>query len=199
MLRDLYQSIPLDRKIPTHHVQRLSDLWLKSCPYFGNLVLQASTFKLLATERYRHADTSRPIPVSPSCRADSNGTLSNPSGHLPAVVSAFFSLVSSIAMQMLRDLNPSIPLNRRITMHPDPMVPDCWLKCYPFFCTLVPQASTFKLLATECYRHADTSRPIPFNPSRRANSNAILPNPSEHLRLPAEESGLSFLLTSIAI
>jgi len=196
-LRDLYQSILLDRKIPTHHVHRLFDVWLKSCPYFGNFVLQASTFKLLATERYRHADTSRPIPVSPSCRADSNETLSDPCGHLPAEVSAFFSLVTSIAMQRLRDPNPSIPLDRRIPMHPDPMVSDCWLKRYPFFCTLVPQASTFKLLATECYRHADTSRPIQFNPSRQANSNATLPDPSEHL--PAEESGLSSLLTSIAI
>jgi len=30
-LRDLYHSIPLDRRIPTHPVPTLSDRWLKCC------------------------------------------------------------------------------------------------------------------------------------------------------------------------
>ena len=63
-------------------------------------------------------------------------------------------------MQMLRNLYHSIPLDWRILTLPVPMLSDHWLNCYAYFCTLVLWVSTFKLLATECYRHADTARPI---------------------------------------
>jgi len=152
-------------------------------------VTWASTFKLSATQCYRHADTSRPIPFDSPGRADSNETLPDSGGHLPAEVSPFFSLLTSIAMGTLQNLYHLIPLNRRIPTHPVPMLSNRWLKGYPYLCTLVLRASTFKLLATECYRNADTSRPIPFNFPRRGESNALCPDAGRRL-----VAGLSILL-----
>ena len=134
-LRDLYLSIPLDRRIPTHPVPILSDHWLNGYPYFCTLVLPVSTCKLLATECYRHADTSRPIPFDSPWRADSNETLSDSGTHLPAEISAFFILLTAIAMRTLRNLYHSIPLDRRIPTNPVPMLSDRWLKSYPPICT----------------------------------------------------------------
>ena len=88
-LRNLNHSIPLDRQNSTHPVLMLSDYWLNGYAYFGTLVLWVNTFKLLTTECYRHADTSRPIPFDSPQRADFNETLPDSGGHLPAVVSAF--------------------------------------------------------------------------------------------------------------
>jgi len=52
--------------------------------------------------------------------ADSNEALPDFSGHwpLPGEVSAFFSLLTSIAIRTLRDLYQSIPLSKRIPMRP---------------------------------------------------------------------------------
>jgi len=47
-------------------------------------------------------------------RADSNEILPDSGGHLPTEVSAFFILLTSIAMRTLRNLYHSIPLDRRI-------------------------------------------------------------------------------------
>ena len=69
------------------------------------------------------------------------------------------------------------------------------LKGYPFFCTLVPQASTFKLLATGSYRHEDTSRPILLNSPRSADSNETLPDPGGHL--PPQVSAIFSLMPTI--
>jgi len=69
-------------------------------------------------------------------------------------------------MQTLRNLYYSIPLDRRIPTQPVPMLSDPWLNGYAYLCTLVLGVSTFKLLATECYRHADTARPIQFDSPR---------------------------------
>ena len=180
-LRNLHYSIPLDRRVPTHPVPKLANCWLKGYPYFCTLVPQASTFKLLATGCYRHADAPRPIPFDSPRRADSKETLPDSGGHLATQVSPSFSLLTSIAMRTLRNLHHYIPLDRRIPTHPVAMLSDCWLKSYLYFCTLVPQASTFKLLATGYYRHADASRPIPFDSPRRADSKETLPDSGGHL------------------
>jgi len=151
----------------------------------------------LPADLYSHADGSRPIPFDSPRRPDSNETLPDPGGHLPAEVCPFFSLPTSIAMRTLRNLYHSIPLERRIPTHPVLTLSDRWLKGYPYLCTLVPLESIFKLLATECYRHVDTSRPIPFDSPRRADFNQTLPHSGRPL--PAEVSAFSSLLTSIAM
>ena len=56
-LRNLYHSIPLDQRIPTHPVPTLSDRWLKCYPNICTWVPRTGTFKLAATGCYRHADT----------------------------------------------------------------------------------------------------------------------------------------------
>jgi len=154
-LRNLYHSIPLDRRIPTHPVPMLSDRWLKCYPNLCPCVPQVSTFQLSAPGCYRHADASRPIPFDSPQRADSNETLPDSGGHLPAEVSAFFTLLTSIAMWTLRELYHSIPLAEGNPTHSVPTLSDRWFKGYPYFCTLVPRPSTFKLLATECYSFLD--------------------------------------------
>ena len=138
--RNIHHSIPLDRQIPMHHVLMLSDRWLKGYPNICTCVPQASTFKLWATDCYRHADTSRPIPFDSPCRAESNETLpdSQAGGHLPPEISAFFILLTSIAMRTLQNLYHLIPLTERNSTHPVPTLSDHWLKGYSFFCTLVP-------------------------------------------------------------
>jgi len=127
-----------------------SDGWFKDYPYFCTLVLEASTFKLFATECYRYADISRPIQFNSAPQVDYNETLSDTGGYLPAEVSAFLSVLTSTAMQKLQSLHNSIPLDRRILTHPVQMQSDLRLTSYPYLCTLVPPATTFKLLATEC-------------------------------------------------
>jgi len=109
-LRNLHHSIRLSLRIPTHPVPTLSDHWLNGYAYFGTLVLQVSAFKLLATVCYRHVDASGPIPFDSPRQADSNGTLPDSGGHLPAEVSAFFTLLTSMVMWMLRELYHAIPL-----------------------------------------------------------------------------------------
>jgi len=196
-LRNLYHSIPLNQRIPTHYVLTLSDHWLNGYAYLYTLVLQVSTFKLLATEYYRHADTSRPIPFNSPRRGDCNETRPDSGGHLPAKVSAFFSLLRCLALRTLGNQYHSIRLAERNPTHSVPTLSNRWLKGYPYFCSLVPWASPFKLLATWCYRHADASRPIPFDSPRRADSNEALPDSGGSL--PAEVSPHFFLLKSIAM
>jgi len=53
---------------------------------------------MLAAGCYRHADNSKPIPFNSTHRADSNEGLPDSNGHLPAKVSASFSLVTSIVI-----------------------------------------------------------------------------------------------------
>jgi len=154
-LRNLYHSIPLDRRIPTHPVPMLSDGWLKCYPNLCTCVPWASTFKSLATGCYRHADASRPIPFDSPRRADYNETLPNSGGHPLADVSALFSLLTSIAMWTLRELYHSIPHAEWNPTHSVPTLSDSWFKGYPYFCSLVLRASTFKLLATKCYCFLD--------------------------------------------
>jgi len=151
----------------------------------------------LPADLYSRADASRPIPFDSPRRADSNETLPDSGGHLPPEISALFMLLTSIAMRTLRTLYHSIPLDRRIPTHPVPTLSDRWLKCYPNLCNWVPWARTFTLLATGCYRHADASRPIPFDSPRRADSNETLPDSGGHL--PSDVSAFLILLTSTAM
>jgi len=106
-------------------------------------------------------------------------------------------LFADVVMRTPRNRHHSVPLNRWIPTRPVPMLSDHWLQGYPCFCTLVPRASTFKLLATGCYRHADTLRPIPFDSPRRVDSNVTLSDSGRHL--PTEVSPFFSLPTSIAI
>jgi len=154
-LGDRHHLIPLAERNSTQSVPTLSDHWLKGYPFFCTLVLPASTFKLLATWHYRHADVLRPIPFdSPRC-PDSNETLPHSGRHLPAEVSAFFTLLTSIAMWTLQYLYHIIPLAEGSPTHSVRPMSDPWFKGYPYFSTLVPRAWTFKLLATECYCFLD--------------------------------------------
>ena len=197
ILRDLYHSFLFAERNPTHSVSTLSDQWLNGYPYLCTLVILVSTFKWLATECYRYTDTSRPIPFNSPCREESNETLPDSGGQLPANVSAFFSLLTCIAMWTLQNQYHSITLAERNPTHSVLTLTDHWLKGYPFFCTLVSRASTFKLLATGCYRHVDTSRPIPFNFPLRVDSHETLPDSCGHL--PAQVSAIFSLLTTIAM
>jgi len=91
---------------------------------------------------HSHADTSRPIPFDSPRPADSNETLPNSGGHLPAEVSAIFTLLTSIAMWTLRELYHSIPLAEQNPTHSVWTLSKRWFQGYPYFCTLVLRAST---------------------------------------------------------
>jgi len=115
----------------------LSDRWVQSYPNICTLVTWASIFKLLATECYRRADATRPILFDSPHWVDSSETLPDPSRHLPAEVSPFLSLLTSITMQTLRNLYHSFPLAERIPTHSVPKLSGHWLNGYPYFYTLV--------------------------------------------------------------
>jgi len=149
-LRNLYHSIPLGRRILTHPVPMLSDHLLNRYAYLCTWVPWASSFKLLATGCYGHADTSRPIQYDSPRWADFHETLPDSGRHLPAEVSAFFTLLNSIAMWTLQELHHAIPLAEENPMHSFWTLSNCLFKGYPYFCIVVLRASTFKLLATEC-------------------------------------------------
>jgi len=131
-LQDLYHVVPLADRNSTHSVPTRSDNWLKDYLFFCTVVPQASTFKLLATGCYRHADTVRRIQLDSCWRADFNETLPASGGHLPPEVSVFFILLTSIAIPTLRNLYHSIPCHRRIATHPVPMLSDNYLNGYGY-------------------------------------------------------------------
>jgi len=133
MLRNIYHLIPLNWRIPTHPVLVLSNNWLKSYQYFCTLVPWASMFKLWTPKCYKHADTLRHIRFNFPCWADSNETLSDSGRYLPAEVSPFFSLQTSIAMLNLRNLYHLISLGEWTPMRPFLTLADiCPLRYQPF-------------------------------------------------------------------
>ena len=67
-------------------------------------------------------------------------------------------------------------LDRRIPTHLFPMMSNHWLSGYAEFCTWVRRVSTFKLLGTGCYRHADGSRRIQFDSPQWPDSNETFCN-----------------------
>ena len=107
------------------------------------------------TDCYSHADSPKPVPFDSPRRVDSDVTLPDSGGHLPREVSAFFTLLTSIAMWTLRELYYSIPLAEWNSTHSVRTLSDRWFPGYRYFCTLVLRASTFKLLATEYYCFLD--------------------------------------------
>ena len=130
-------------------------------------------------------------------RADSHETLPGSGRHPPPEQSAFFFLLTSIAMRTLQNLYHSISLDGQNPTHSVLMLSDHWLNGYAYFCTLDLRVSTFKLLTKECNRHADTSRPIPFDSPRRDDSHETLPDSGRHM--PAEVSASFILQTSLAM
>jgi len=101
----------------------------------------------------------------------------------PNKVSATFSLLTSTAIRTLRNLHNSISLNRQILKHPVITLSNNLVTGYAYFSTFFHRASTFKLLATECYRHWYPSSHIPFNSPYRAHSNPSCPGPDRGLVL----------------
>jgi len=104
---------------------------------------------------YSDVDAPKPLPFDSPRRADSNETLPDSGGYLPAKVSAFFTLLTSIAMWTLRELYHSIPLAERNPTDSLRTLSDRRFKGYPYFCTLALWAGTFKLLDTEYYCFLD--------------------------------------------
>jgi len=54
---------------------------------------------------------------------------------------------------------------------------DHWLWSCHLVCTFVHLVGTYRLFDAECYKHATASSLIPLNPSRRAESNELSPDP----------------------
>jgi len=132
-----------------------------------------------------------------SIRLLHNETLPDSGGHLPTEVSPVFSLLMSMALGTLQNLSHSIHLAKRIPTHPVPTLSNHRYMSYPYLCTLGPLAGAFTLLAAQCYRHAEASKPIPLDSSRRADSNHALPDSGGHL--PTQVSPSFPPLTSIAM
>jgi len=132
-LRDLYHLIALAEPNSRHAVPTLSDHLPKGYPFFCTLVPGVSTLKVLATGCYRHEATQRPIPFDSPRRVDSNETLPNSAGHLPSEISAFFILLTAIAMRTLRNLSHSIPLGEQTSLRPLPTLADIWPLTYRSF------------------------------------------------------------------
>ena len=74
---------------------------------------------------------------------------------------------------------------------------DRWWWSYLLVSTFVSQASTFRLFAAECYKHAIASWLIPLNSSRRAESNGL--SPGSGARLAGKLSPFLSLLTAIGM
>jgi len=71
---------------------------------------------------------------------------------------------------------------------------DCWWWSYPLVCTFVHRASTYRLFAAECYKHATASSLIPLNSSCRDGSNEL--SPGTGVPLAGELSPSLTLLTA---
>jgi len=74
-----------------------------------------------------------------------------------------------------RALHHSIRLARRIQMVHLLTRSDRWWWSCLLVCTFVHRASTYRLFAAECYKHATASSLIPLNSSCRAESNELSP------------------------
>ena len=228
-LRNLYHSIHLAKRIPTDPVPTLSNWRFMSYPDLCTLVPRAGTFKLLATEFYRHADTSKPILFDFPRWADSNDALPDSGGHLPTEVFPFFSLLTSIAMRTLRDVYHSIPLGGRMPIRAFPTRADiCPLRYLPFspcwhlspcglfetYTIQFPSVSGFQWDPSRLWRtsaHWGVSLFLPADLYSHADSLRPIPFdsprradsnktlPDSGRHLPAEVSPLFSLLTSIAM
>ena len=77
---------------------------------------------------------------------------------------AYRGLQRARTMPPLRALYHSIHLSERISMRPPPTIADAWLEIYPSF------------FSADSYRYATTLWPIPFDSSRPADSDKVLPD-----------------------
>jgi len=84
---------------------------------------------------------------------------------------------SATSMPPLRALYHSIRLVQRVQMVRLPTRSDLWLWSYHRVSTFVHRAGTYRLFDAECYKHATASSLIPLNPSGRAGSNELCPDP----------------------
>jgi len=176
-LRALYRSIRLVRRIQMVRFPSRSDRWLGSYLLVCTFVHRAGTFRLFAAECYEHATASSLIPLTSSRRAESNERSPGSGAPLAGELSLSMTLLTATGMPPLRALYHSIRLARRIQMVRFLSRSDHWLWSYHRVCTFVHRAGTYRLVNAECYKHATASSLIPLNPSRRAESNELSPDP----------------------
>ena len=97
-------------------------------------------------------------------------------------------------MPPARTFYHSIRLVRRIQKVRFLTRSDPWWWSYLLVCSIVVRASTCRLFAAECYKHARASRLIPLNSSRRAESNGV--SPGSGARLAGDQLVFLSLLTA---
>jgi len=102
--------------------------------------------------------------------------------------------MTATGMPPPRALYHSIRLVRRIQTVRFTTRSDGWWWSYLLVCTFVHRASTYRLFAAECYKHATASSLIPLNSSCRAESNEL--SPGSGAPLAGELSPFLTLLTA---
>jgi len=162
--RALYHSICLVRRIQMVRFTTRSDRWWWSYLLVCTFVHRASTYRLFAAECYKHATALSLIPLSSSCRAESNGLSPGSGAPLDGELSPVLTLLTATGMRPPRALYHSIRLVRRTLMVRSPALADPWPMSYHSF---PPDDS---------YRHATAASLIPFDLSRPADSNGPLHN-----------------------
>ena len=133
------------------------------------------------------------MPFDSSRPADSDGPLPGPCGPLADELSRFLTLLTATGMPPPRALYHSIRLVRRIRMVHVTTRSDRWWWSYLLVCTFDHRASTYRLFAAECYKHATPASRIPLNSSCRAQSNEL--SPGTGIPLAGELSPSLTLLT----
>jgi len=171
-----------------------SDRWWWSYLLVCTFVHRASTYRLFAAECYKHATASSLIPLNSSCRAESNELSPGFGAPLAGELSPLLTLLTATGMPPPRALYHSIRLVRRIQMVRFTTRSDRWWWSYLLVCTFVHRASTYRLFAAECYKHATASSLIPWNSSCRAESNEL--SPGTGVPLAGELSPSLTLLTA---
>ena len=142
---------------------------------------RARTFRLIAAGCYKHDTASSLIPLNSTGRAESS-ELSPWSGtHRAGELSLFLTLLPATGMPPPQALYNSIRLVRWIQMVRFATLSHPWWWSYHLVCTFVHRASTYRLFAAECSKHATASNLIPLNFSRRAESNEQSPGPGPPL------------------
>ena len=142
-------------------------------------------------------DTWRSISFNLPQRVHCNKILPDSGGHLAPKISLFFSQLTSIGMQNLRNQYYPIRRGKRVSIHCVQTLSDGEFKSYLHFCTFAPLGNTLILLATKYYKHADTSKSILLNPPWPVDSDKTLPGLGGPLA--AEISAFFYLLTATDI
>ena len=156
-----------------------SDRWWWSYLLVCTFVPRASTFRLFAAEGYKHVTASSLIPLNSSHRAESNELSPGSGAPMAGELSPFGTLLTATGRPPPRALYHSIHLVRRILIVRSPALADPRLMSYHSFSP------------ADSYRHATASSLIPFDSSRPADSNGVLPNSIR--RLAVELSSTLYL------